>query len=125
MKVISPALHGIIDYCMSGVFLALPFAFDFSGTYAGVCYALGAGYLLVALLTRMPFGLFKVIPFAIHGGFEMVSGLAFIASPWIFGFAQDPTPRNLFISLGVVFLIVYALTEWHPQDKRAPELELG
>jgi hypothetical protein len=125
MKLISPTLHGIIDYVMSGVFLALPFAFAFTSTYSWVCYALGAGYLLMALLTNMPFGLFKWIPFRVHGGFELVSSLMFIASPWIFGFAQDGPARNLFIGLGVAFLLVYALTDWRAQGAPSREMELG
>ncbi|WP_426062016.1 SPW repeat domain-containing protein [Hymenobacter sp. B1770] len=125
MKVISPALHGILDYTMSGVFLALPSVFAYTGPMAWVCYALAAGYLVVSLLTNMPFGLFKLIPFPIHGGFELVSGFVFIASPWLFDFSQDSTARNLFIGLGVVFLVVYLLTDWRPQEKRDTELELG
>ncbi|HEX8326514.1 MAG TPA: SPW repeat protein [Hymenobacter sp.] len=125
MKIISPALHGIIDYVMSGVFLALPFAFAFTDEFAWVCYALGAGYLVVALLTNMPFGFFKWIPFRVHGGVELVSALMFIASPWLFGFAQSATARNLFIGLGVAFLLVYALTDWRAQRAPSPEVELG
>jgi len=125
MKVISPSVHGIIDYLMSAVFLALPTQFAFDGTYAYVCYALAAGYLLVALFTNMPFGLFRWIPFRVHGGFELVSALMFIASPWIFQFSQNGTARNLFIGLGIAFLLVYALTDWHAERRPVAREELG
>ena len=125
MKIISPTLHGIVDYVMSGVFLLLPSAFAFTGTYAGVCYALAAGYLLMALLTNMPFGLFKWIPFRVHGGFELVSAIMFMGSPWIFHFAQNTPARNLFIGLGVAFLLVYFLTDWQAQNKPSLAEEIG
>ena len=125
MKIISPTLHGIIDYCVCGVFLLLPFEFAFGQAFSWVCYALAAGYLLVALLTDMPFGLFKLIPFWVHGGLELGSSLAFIASPWVFGFAQDSTARNLFIGMGVVFLLVYALTQWRPQSSPNDPQQIG
>jgi hypothetical protein len=118
MKPISPTLHGVLDYMTCALFAAAPSIFGFTGTYATVCYLLAGGYLVVSLLTRMPLGLLKVIPFWLHGKLELVSGPVFIASPWLFGFAHDnEMARNFFVAMGVVFLIVYMLTQWYPQDQ--------
>jgi hypothetical protein len=125
MKPISPTLHGVLDYLTCGFFLVAPSEFDFTGTYAVVCYLLAGGYLVISLLTNMPFGLLKVIPFWLHGKLELVSGPVFIASPWIFGFASNGTARNLFVAVGVVFLVVYALTQWYPQGQTAAERQKG
>ncbi|TVT41539.1 hypothetical protein FNT36_08860 [Hymenobacter setariae] len=125
MKPISPTLHGVLDYLTCGFFLVLPSEFDLTGTYANVCYLLAGGYLVISLLTNMPFGLLKVIPFWLHGRLELVSGLVFIASPWLFGYAGNTTMRNLFIGVGIVFLVVFALTQWQPQDKTVVELQKG
>lgn len=120
MKFISPALHGVLDYLTFGIFLALPTAYDFTGTYATVCYLLAAGVLVMTLLTNMPLGGVKIIPFWVHGRLELVAGLVLIASPWIFDFAQaNGTARNLFIGAGVAFLVVNLLTNWLPQDQIA------
>jgi len=119
MKPISPTLHGVLDYLTCGFFFVAPSLFDFTGTYAAVCYTLAAGYLVISLLTRMPLGLLKWIPFWLHGRFELVSGLVFIASPWIFGYAENGPARNMFIAVGVVFLLVFALTQWQPEDRTA------
>ena len=125
MKPISPTVHGILDYLTCGFFLLVPSEFDLTGTPAMVCYVLAGGYLVISLLTNMPLGLLKVIPFWLHGRFELVSGLVFIASPWIFGFAGDATLRNLFIGVGIVFMLVFALTQWKPQDRTVAELQKG
>jgi hypothetical protein len=118
MKPISPTLHGVLDYMTCALFAAAPSIFGFTGAYATVCYLLAGGYLVVSLLTRMPLGLLKVIPFWLHGKLELVSGPVFIASPWLFGFAHDNgMARNFFVAMGVVFLIVYMLTQWYPQDQ--------
>lgn len=117
MKFISPALHGVLDYLMCGFFLVIPSMYALTGSAALVCYLLAAGYLLIALCTNMPLGLFGWIPFWMHGGLELVSGFVFIASPWLFGFADGGPAgplRNLFIGVGVVFLLVYACTRWRP-----------
>ena len=114
MKFISPTLHGVLDYLFVGVFLVIPSAYALTGAYAAVCYVLAAGYLLVALCTNMPFGLFGLIPFWVHGGFDLVSGFVFIASPWLFDFATNLAMRNLFIGLGAFVLVVYLFTRWRP-----------
>jgi hypothetical protein len=125
MKPISPTLHGVLDYFTCGFFLLAPSLFDLTGTPAYVCYVLAGGYLVISLLTSMPLGVLKVIPFWLHGRLEMVSGLVFLASPWIFNFSQNGTLRNLFMGAGVVFLIVFMLTQWRPQGQTAAELQHG
>ena len=120
MKPISPFLHGVLDYGTCAFFALAPSLFGLTGTYATVCYLLAGGYLVISLLTNMPLGAIKAIPFPVHGKLELVSGPAFIAAPWLFGFAnENPTARNLFIGAGVVFLIVYFLTDWYAQNRTA------
>ncbi|RZK88815.1 MAG: hypothetical protein EOO62_37085 [Hymenobacter sp.] len=125
MKPISPTAHGLLDYLTCGFFFTAPSLFDFTGTLMAVCYLLAGGYLVVSLLTNMPFGLFKLIPFWLHGRLELVSGFVFIASPWLFGFAGSAVPRNLFIGSGIVFLLVFLLTQWSPQEKTVAEGKQG
>ena len=120
MKLISPAVHGILDYMTCAFFAAAPSLFGLTGAYATVCYFLAGGYLVISLLTNMPLGLLKAIPFWLHGKLELASGPVFIISPWLFGFAENATARNLFVGAGIVFLVVYALTQWYPQDSIAP-----
>ena len=120
MKLISPTLHGVLDYATCAFCALAPTLFGLHGAYATVCYALAGGYLLVSLLTNMPLGAIRVIPFPVHGKLELVSGLVFVASPWLFGFAHDnATARNLFVAAGAVFLAVYALTDWYGQTRPA------
>ncbi|MET4105498.1 hypothetical protein [Hymenobacter sp. UYP22] len=120
MKVLSPAAHGILDYLTVAFFAMAPSLFNLHGTYATVCYVLAAGYLVITLLTNFPLGLMRVIPFPVHGKLELVSGLVFLVSPFLFGFADDNmTARNLFMGAGVVFLIVYFLTDWRIQTHTA------
>ena len=120
MKPISPTLHGVLDYATCAFFALAPTLFNFHGAYATVCYLLAGGYLVVSLLTNMPLGAIKAIPFWLHGKLELVSGPVFIAAPWLFGFANENlTARNLFVAAGLVFLVVYFLTQWYPQDQAA------
>jgi hypothetical protein len=123
MKFISPTLHGVLDYLTCGLFLLAPSIFGFTGTYATVCYILGAGYLLVSLITNMPLGAIKMLPFWLHGRLELVSAPVFIASPWLFGFAhENGVARNFFVVMGVVFLLVFLCTQWRAQEQPRPAM---
>lgn len=118
MKILSPAAHGVLDYLTVAFFGLAPFLFGLTGTYATVCYVLAAGYLVITVLTDFPLGAMRIIPFPVHGGFELVSGPMFIAAPFLFGFADaSPTARNLFIASGVVFLLVWFITDWKAQTR--------
>ena len=109
-------VHGVLDYLTCAFFALAPSLFRLDGAYATICYVLAAGYLVVSLLTNMPLGVARVIPFPVHGKLELVSGLVFVASPWLFGFAEaNETARNLFAGAGLVFLVVYLLTDWYAQ----------
>ena len=121
MKIISPTLHGVLDYLTCALFLVAPSLFGFTGTYATVCYLLAGGYLVISLLTNMPLGALQLLPFWLHGRLELVSGFVFIASPWLFGFANaNGVARNFFVAMGVVFLVVFLCTQWRTQEQRAP-----
>jgi len=118
MKILSPTAHGILDYLTVAFFALAPTMFGFAGTYATVCYVLAAGYLLITLLTAFPMGVLKVIPFLVHGRLELVSGVVFLVSPWLFGFAdENMTARNLFVASGVVFLLIWFITDWHAETR--------
>jgi hypothetical protein len=113
-------MHGVLDYATCAFFALAPTLFNLQGAYATVCYVLAGGYLVISLLTNMPLGAVRVIPFPVHGKLELVSGLVFLASPWLFGFAnENETARNLFMGAGVVFLVVYFLTDWAGQTHDA------
>ena len=73
MKIISPRLHGVLDYLTVLTCLLAPSLFEFSRTPATISYALGVSYLLTSLLTDYPLAAMRVIPFSIHGLVELVS----------------------------------------------------
>ncbi|KUG06386.1 SPW repeat domain-containing protein [Solirubrum puertoriconensis] len=113
MKILSPSAHGVLDYIVSMFFLLAPLLFDLQHPFSTAFYVLGAGYLVVALLTDYPLGWMRIIPFPMHGAMELVSGLAFIALPFIFGFSDsEPVARNLFIGSGIMFVMSWLITDW-------------
>lgn len=80
-KPIPARVHGVIDYTTVAAFLNAPMVFGFHGNGATIAYWLAGIHLLMTGGTDFPVGLFKFIPFRVHGATELVAGLFLIVSP--------------------------------------------
>lgn len=118
MKILSPTIHGVLDYALALLFLVLPPVLDFPPTAAVASYAIGAVYVVASLVTRYPLGLIKLLPFPIHGVIESLMAVTWILLPWLMGFSGHAAARNFFLIAGIGLLAVVALT-----DYRAAEVE--
>lgn len=116
MRILSPRIHGFIDYLAVVMLAIAPALFGFSGTPAYLSYAAGGALLLLSLLTAYPLGIAHLIPFTVHGGIEVVATFALIAAPWLFGFAQIDAARNFFLASGVALGLVYIVTNYKAAD---------
>lgn len=113
MKILNPRVHGYIDYLAVLYFLAAPSLFGFTGLPATIFYVLAAAHLILTLLTAYPLGVVKVIPFPLHGGIELLAGIALVALPWLLGFANsDVLARNIYVASGVVLFIAWLVTDY-------------
>lgn len=113
MKILNPRVHGYIDYLAVLYFLAAPSLFGITGLPATVLYVVAAAYLVLTLLTAYPLGVVKVIPFSLHGGIELLSGIALVALPWILGFANsDAIARNLYVASGAALFVLWLVTDY-------------
>jgi hypothetical protein len=119
MKILSPFVHGILDYALAAVFLLAPGILGMESTAAGLAHAIGIALIVVSLITRYPLGLFKLMPFPVHGVLESLMALAWIAAPWLFGFSADAAGRNFFMVAGVGLLVVAALTDYRSTAVRS------
>lgn len=117
---IKPRLHGILDYALVAIFLNAPMVFGFTGAPASTLYWLAGIHLLMTGITDFPYGMFKVIPFRIHGAIDALGGLFLLAAPWLLGFAGDSAARNFFLFVGVLSFAVIALTDYTPQPEVPP-----
>ena len=111
-KPISARVHGVLDYAMVAAFLNAPMVFDFHGTPAAIVYWLAGIHLLMTGFTDFPLGLFKFIPFKIHGAIEGVVGVFLLVAPWLYGFAGAIAARNFFVAMAIIIFVVAALTDY-------------
>ncbi len=120
-KVISPATHGIIDYCHAAFFAGMALVCWKQNRPAALAAATTSALVLgESLLTDYKFGVKRVIPFSVHGqldgGFAAVS----LAIPKMFGFAETKAAKvfqvNAFVETAVV-----GFTDWSDERARAEE----
>jgi hypothetical protein len=112
MKLLSPRVHGYIDYfAVVGLALA-PTLFGFTGVSATICYVLAAVQLGMSLITAYPTSVAKVIPFTVHGAIELATALFLVAAPWIFAFVDVVVARNFFVAAGFSLFLVYLVTDY-------------
>jgi hypothetical protein len=112
LRILSPTLHGALDYALAFAFLFIPGVLGFPNTAASVSQVIGLAYLGVSLLTRYPLGALKLIPFPVHGVLESLMAVSWIAVPWVFDFSGDTAARLFFVVAGVGLLSVVALTDY-------------
>jgi hypothetical protein len=112
MKILSPRVHGYLDYGVVALFLLAPTIFGFAGVAASICYILAAVQAGMTLLTAFPMGIAKIIPFTVHGALEVGVSLFLLASPWLFGFDYVPAARNFFIASAVALGLVWVATDY-------------
>jgi hypothetical protein len=116
-KPILARAHGVLDYAAAAVFLNAPMVFGFQHTIASrIAYWLTGIHLLLTACTDFPPGPFKWIPFRIHGVIELVAGLFVLVAPWIFGFSDQGPARNFFVAMGILLLIIVALSDYTVRD---------
>ena len=118
MRILDARIHGVLDLVTVAVLLLGPLVFGLGGSPAAIAYSLAALHLLMTLLTRFPMGIWKTIPFFVHGIVELVVGIFLLILPTIQGYAPGSPARRFYMIVGAMILIVWALTRYAPQEGR-------
>lgn len=116
MKVLSPTVHGYLDYLIVAAFLLAPSLFNFSSFAASVSYVIAITHFLLTIFTRFPLGIFKLVPFTTHGTLELFVSIGLVALPFILGFVEDTAARNFYIAFGIVIFGVRLITDYKAAD---------
>jgi len=111
MKFISPKIHGIIDYLVVVFLLASPSYFGFTGLLATFTYALAGVHLLLTILTNYAPGIFKNIPFPVHGSIEFIVAVVLIVLAYTL-FKNEAEGKLFYVIFGTVVLLTWAVTDY-------------
>lgn len=117
MKLLSPLVHGILDYAVVLAFLLAPKVFSFADTPATICYVIAALHAVLSLCTAYPLGALKRIPFPAHGSVEVVASIALVLMPWLARFDGHTDARNFFLASGIVLFVVWLTTQYRTNQR--------
>ena len=118
MKIISPKIHGIIDYLVVIFLWAAPTVYGMIGEVAAYTYALGAIHLLLTILTDYSYGIFKFIPLPLHGLIELIAGIALVVIAYTL-LKDDEKAKAFYTAFGIAVLIVFILTDYNGKKDMA------
>ena len=95
MRFIPTRFHAPLDYIVGVALIAAPWIFQFSDHTAAtiVPIVLGIGLIVYSLFTNYELGVWKVAPMAVHNLIDIAAGALLVASPWLFGFADNSGER--------------------------------
>lgn len=117
MKVISPRIHGYLDFLTVFIFLLAPTLLGLGQLSAMLAYGLAVVHLIVTLASDFPFGVVKLIPFTVHGWIERMVGPLLIAIPFILNFSTEEAARNFYIAMGIIIVLVGILTDYQAEAR--------
>src|ERR1700709_1831215 len=119
-KVISPTVHGVIDYCHAAFFFTVGAVCSRSHNKAAAraAFATGGFILVQSLLTDYRFGAKPVFSFETHGKMDAVFASSSWMMPLLFGF-KDTTAAKIFESNSIAEASVVALTDWNSRRAQA------
>ena len=122
MKILSTKVHGILDYLMGILLVALPWILGFNAVPAATWTLIFVGAMMItlALFTNYEAGIVRSVPMASHLYVDMGTGLLLAISPWLFGFADQVYQPHLV--LGIVEILAALVTSRHVPDIHEDEV---
>lgn len=118
IRVLSPTLHGIVDYLAAAGLITMPFILglgEAAPLAKWLSVATGFAVIVVSLLTNYRYGAVRVLPFWGHLAIDTAVAMAFAVAPFALGFAGLDA-WYYWINSAAVFLVV-GLSH---TDERAP-----
>ncbi|HEX9492108.1 MAG TPA: hypothetical protein VGA33_02495 [Thermoanaerobaculia bacterium] len=112
MRLIGAWSHAIIDYALVIIVIIGPSIAGFAGRQQKMAYLLGAMLLVLAILTRYPLGIIRLIRFQIHGALELLIALLFLVLPWLANFSAGVHSRNFFVLTALLMLAIWFMTDF-------------
>jgi hypothetical protein len=112
-------VHGLLEYGAGVLFIVATLLFHFDTDAPKVLSVLiGAGILVLAVVTDSPTGVSRTLPLASHIVLDYVVSIFVIVAPFLFGFTDDGPALAFFLVVGVAYLLMTVMTRFYKPDTR-------
>lgn len=105
-------IHGIIDYLVVLFLFLAPTLFHLPEFTSKFTYALGAVHLTLTILTKFELGIFKIIPFKIHGIIELIVSLALVAVAFYLGNLEGSLAKTFYLCFAAAVFVTWLITDY-------------
>jgi uncharacterized membrane protein YgcG len=110
-------LHSLIEYVAGIALIAAPLLLNYkSGAATAASIVLGVIVLFLVATTTSTLSLINQVPLSVHIVFDYVIAAVLIASPFLFSFSGESTPTAIFITAGVVYLLLSIGTRYRKEE---------
>lgn len=109
-------MHGIVDYLVVVFLLVSPSIFKLPPVTAAFTYALGGIHLLLTVLTKFELGIFKIIPFRIHGYIELIVAIALAGAAFYFNSIEGSLARNFYFGFALAVFLTWATSDYSAKE---------
>ena len=123
-KILTPAMHGLLDYAAAAGLIVLPFLLDLGATSPmarWLSVVAGIGLVIYSLVTDYALGLLRVLSFRAHLVLDVAAAVVFIAAPFALGWEGLVLGYYLVMGLGVIAVV--ALSTMERQAVPVPDAE--
>jgi hypothetical protein len=117
MKVISPKVHGIIDYLVVIFLILAPNLFGLPELTTTITYVIAGIHFTLTILTRYQPGIIKVIPLGVHGWIELIVSIALVGLAFYLQNIEGDLSRNFYLGFGVAVFLTWLLTDYGMPNK--------
>lgn len=111
MKILSPKIHGMLDYVAALALITAPLVTGLTDGALWMSIAAGAGLILYSLITDYSASVAKLIPLRMHLILDTAAGLAFLIAPFVFGWAGAAFAYYLVMGSGVLLVVLLTASE--------------
>lgn len=106
-------VHEAIEYVAGVFFVLAPFVFGFqAGPAFPVFVGVGVVILAVAVLSKGPAGVLRILPPMAHAALDYLLAFFLLLAPFIFGFSAEMPALTISILLGVAHLVITLVTRF-------------
>jgi hypothetical protein len=113
MKVLSTRVHGVFDYLMVVLLLALPWVLNWGQALITFMMVMAGLLFAYSLVTRYELGILRAIPMPTHLLLDYLSGAAFLGAALYFA-AEPAAARVVLALIGLTAIAVAAMTNAVP-----------
>jgi hypothetical protein len=117
MRFVPTRVHGLLDYFVGLLVIALPFILGFTGAQRWTLVLIGLVVIVYSLITDYELGLIGYFRIRFHLLLDAVFGIVMLLTPLLLDFPSDQ--RWPSYALGVIALVLVAVTDVRAQGTAA------